>query len=65
MFEYKYTEAASLKLGDEVECLDCGKRITLTHDTFKLDCEAEYVHCPHCGSVRDVMIYLYRKMEEK
>lgn len=63
MLEYK--EAASLKLGDEVDCLSCGKRITLTHDTFKLNSEIEYIVCPHCGRSYDTFLYLYRKLAEK
>ena len=63
MLEYK--EAASLKLGDEVECLECGEKITLTHDTFKLNSEIEYIACPHCGRCLDTFFYLYRKLAEK
>ena len=60
MLEYK--EVASLKLGDEVECLKCGEKITLTHDTFKLNSVCEYIVCPHCKAMYDVFSYLYAKM---
>ena len=65
MLEYKYKEVASLKLGDEVECLECGEKITLTHDTFKLDCNIEYIDCPHCKTAVDILFYLRRKAEKE
>ena len=60
MLEYK--EVASLKLGDRVRCLKCRGEITLTHDTFKLNCDMEYIVCPHCKAMYDVFSYLYAKM---
>ena len=60
MLEYK--EVASLKLGDKVRCLKCHEEITLTHDTFKLNSEIEYIECPHCKAMYDVFSYLYVKM---
>lgn len=64
MIKYKYKEVASVKLGDEVECLGCGEKITLTPDSFKLDCDIEYIHCPHCRTAYDVLVYLRRKIDE-
>lgn len=43
--------------GMKMRCLDCGKTILLTEDTFTFDCDGEYVKCPHCNSVKDVQIY--------
>ena len=62
MIEYK--EAVSLKLGDTVRCLKCHEEITLTHDTFKFNCECEYIECPHCKAMYDVFSYLYCKAWE-
>lgn len=46
-----------IKKGDTVKCLNCKEHILLDDKTFIFDSEAEYIKCPHCGTMADIILY--------
>ena len=48
---------SSFGTGDTLECLNCKNPILLDSNTFKFNCEGEYVCCPKCKAIYDVQAY--------
>ena len=48
---------SEMKQGMTVKCLNCGKPIKLTNDTFKRSWDCVFVYCPSCGRAFDVQAY--------
>lgn len=46
-----------ISMGDKIKCLECGKTIELTNQTFTFDFNGEYISCPMCGLKLDVQDY--------
>ena len=47
----------TIKKGDTLKCLMCGKPIKLDSNTFVIDPDGEYIGCPHCDAWYDVQSY--------
>ena len=51
---------SSFGTGDTLECLNCKSPILLDEQTFKFNWECEYILCPKCKAVYDVLAYHLR-----
>lgn len=47
----------SIRIGDKLRCLVCGKAITISEATMEITFDAELIKCPFCGNVADVQLY--------
>lgn len=48
---------SEIKIGDILECANCGKPIIVSKQTFLLDADGEYIRCNDCNVTLDVRYY--------
>jgi ribosomal protein S27E len=51
----KEKKITKIKVGDTLKCIDCEREFTLEKIIF--DEFGEYIICPHCNNVSDLMEY--------
>lgn len=55
--EFMKFNLPEIKQGMKLKCLNCGKPVLISDETFKMDAICEYIECPSCTSSYNVQAY--------
>ena len=48
---------SEIENGMKIECLNCGRTITVSADTLRIDFDGEFLGCPECEYEFDIQLY--------